>query len=240
MACRWILRSDVSPADMAAYRDHRLRVVKPATVIRELSILSAMLEIARKEWSWIAMNPIHDIRKPSAPHHRERAIQLREIRAMLRSMGYVPRQRPRSITQAAAYCFLLALVTGMRAGELCGLEWKDVGESSVFLPLTKIGDSRHVPLSRSAKRIIERMRDFDPVSVFGLTTPTLDALFRRNRIRAVLDGFTFHDARHTAATRIGLSGKLSALELAKMFGWRDLKRCLMYFNPTVEELAAKL
>jgi integrase len=84
------------------------------------------------------------------------------------------------------------------------------------------------------------MRDFDPVSVFGLTTQTLDALFRRYRLRAGLEGFTFHDARHTAATRIGLSGKLSALELAKMFGWRDLKRCLTYFNPTVGELAAKL
>jgi hypothetical protein len=108
--------ADVSPNVMAEYRDRRLRAVKPSTVIRELSIIGAMLEIARKEWGWIATNPIHDIRKPSAPHHRERVIQLREIRAMLRSMGYVPRQRPRSVTQAAAYCFLLARSRGCARG----------------------------------------------------------------------------------------------------------------------------
>jgi integrase len=232
--------ADVSATIMAEYRDHRLHIVKPATVTRELSILSAVLETARREWGWLTSNPVHDIRKPAQPHHRERVIQPCEIRTMLRTMGFVPRLSPRSVTHAVAYCFLMALATGMRAGELCGLAWGDVGEASVFLPLTKTGDSRYVPLSRPARRIIERMRGYDPVLVFGLQTATLDALFRKYRQRAGLEGFTFHDARHTAATRIGLSGKLSAIELAKMFGWNDLKRCLTYFNPTADELAAKL
>ncbi|MDR0576945.1 MAG: site-specific integrase [Candidatus Accumulibacter sp.] len=230
----------LSPSVFGEYRDRRLRLVKPATVSRELAVLGGVMDTARREWGWMRENPIKDIRKPGATPHRERVIHPWEIRAMLRAMGYKPRREPRSVTQALAYCFLMALTTGMRAGELCGLTWENVGESSVFLPTTKTGDSRHVPLSGPARRIIDRMRGFDPVLVFGLTTASLDALFRKYRQRAGLDGFTFHDTRHSAATRIGLSGRLSALELAKMFGWKDLKRCLTYFNPTADELAAKL
>lgn len=230
----------ITAAAWAEYRDLRLRTVKPATVSRELSILSAIMEVARKEWGWAESNGIHDIRKPSLPKHRERVIHPIEIRMMLREMGFRPRCDPRSVSTSVAYCFLMALATGMRAGELCRLAWGNVGETSVFLPMTKTGDSRHVPLSKVARKILARMRGYDPVLVFGIQTATLDALFRKYRERAGLDGFTFHDARHTAATRIGLSGRLSAIELAKMFGWRDLKRCLTYFNPTADELAAKL
>ncbi|MDR0439854.1 MAG: hypothetical protein LBI59_02560 [Candidatus Accumulibacter sp.] len=42
--CSIHLLADLSPGIMAEYRDRRLRIVKPATVMRELSILSAVLE----------------------------------------------------------------------------------------------------------------------------------------------------------------------------------------------------
>jgi integrase len=48
----------------------------------------------------------------------------------------------------------------------------------------------------------------------------------------------FHDSRHEACTR--LSNKLTVLELARVIGHRDLKSLLIYYNPTPEELAAKL
>ena len=73
---------------------------------------------------------------------------------------------------------------------------------------------------------------------------TADALFRKVRENAGLDGFTFHDARHTAATRIGRTvgqqGKLSFPEFCKVFGWRDPKHALVYVNPTASDLAGKM
>jgi integrase len=68
----------------------------------------------------------------------------------------------------------------------------------------------------------------------------LDTLFRRARKRAKLEGFTFHDSRHTAATRIALSGRVNVLELCKIFGWKSATQALTYFNPTADDLAAKL
>ncbi|MFI8143290.1 integrase, partial [Acinetobacter baumannii] len=50
--------------------------------------------------------------------------------------------------------------------------------------------------------------------------------------------FTFHDTRHTAATRI--APKLPLLDLCKMFGWTDPKRAMVYYNPTSSQIAARL
>ena len=74
-----------------------------------------------------------------------------------------------------------------------------------------------MPTLHHTERIIEAMRGWDEVYVFGLKSPTLDALFRKYRTRAGLSGFTFHDTRHTAATR--LAGRVDVLTLCKIFGW---------------------
>ncbi len=223
---------------LTAWRDARAEVVSPGSVLREMKLLSAVLEQARREWKWIAVNPMKDVRKPPSPKHRTRVITRSEIRQMLRALGYS--RRPESVTQAVGVCFLAALRTGMRAGELTALTWPQVMPKYARLTATKNGDDRDVPLSAKASRVIARMRGFDPDLVFGMKARSLDALFRRARAKAGLGGFTFHDSRHTAATWIGKSGKLNLLEFCKMFGWRDPKHALVYFNPDADALSDKL
>ena len=126
--------SSVTPERLARWRDERLQTVSPGTVIREFSLLGDIFETARREWRWIKENPAHDVRRPPAPRHRDKVINLREIRAMLAAMKYSPRQPIRTLTGAVAVCFLLALRTGMRAGELCGLTWDRVALCGVERP----------------------------------------------------------------------------------------------------------
>ena len=76
--------------------------------------------------------------------------------------------------------------------------------------------------------------------VFGITSQVLDSLFRRHRDRAGLAGFTFHDARHTAATRLAMSRKVDVLELCRIMGWKNPKQAMTYFNPTASQIAARL
>jgi len=228
--------SGIDPDDFNTWRKDRLRKVKPGTILREIALLSAMFETARREWRWIPANPMSDVRRPSSPAHRERVITRREIRLMLKALGYSTKP-PRSITQAVAVVFLLALRTGMRAGELCGLKWVDMHGDYCRLHVTKT-KPRDVPLTRKAQRLVEKMRGFDSVSVFGMDKRTLDALFRRARKNAGLDGFTFHDSRHTAAT--WLAQRLHVLDLCKMFGWTDTKRAMTYYNPTASDIAKRI
>lgn len=230
---------DLRPSDVAEWRDARLKVNARGSVLRDLGLLSAVMEAARREWQWIAVNPVRDVRKPAEPDHRDRLITGPEVRRMLRQLGY-GRGPVRSVSQAVAMAFLLALSTGMRAGEISGLTWANVSSSFVTLPMTKNGTLRNVPLSPVGRRLIERMHGWDDIVVFGLSSQTLDALFRKARGRAGLSGFTFHDSRHVAATRIGKSGRWSLPEMCIAFGWKNPKMAMTYINISASDLAKKL
>lgn len=231
--------AQVTPQHVADFRDVRGAKLKDSSVLRELTVLSSVFEAARLEWGWAKHNPCRDIRKPRQGKHRERVILWWELRAIFRKMGHRPRaQRIETVSQAVALATLTALRTGMRAGEICNLTWSRVYEAHAHLPLTKNGGSRNVPLSRRALELLERARGWDDERVLGLTTATLDALFRKYRARAGLEGFTFHDTRHTAATM--LAKKLHILDLCKMFGWKDPKMAMVYYNPHASTIAALL
>ncbi|WP_431276207.1 tyrosine-type recombinase/integrase [Variovorax ureilyticus] len=240
----------VTSDQIGLWRNHRLTLNARGGVLRDLGLLSSVFSIAKTEWKWITANPVEDVTKPANPDHRERLIHGTEIRGVLRRLGY-KRGEVRSVSQAVAQAFLLALMTGMRAGEICGLEWSRVRTDHVILltlseaeattdgkGTTKTGRSRQVPLSKAARRIIKRMKGWDPELVFGIQSQTLDTLFRRARDRAKLSGFTFHDSRHTACTH--LARKIDVLDLCKMMGWVKTTQALTYYNPKVSDIAKRL
>lgn len=181
------------------------------------------------------VNPIKDMRKPRSPDHRDVVITPLQAIKMLRAMSY-HRGLCKSSTQAVCVAFLLAMRTGCRAGELCGLRWKDVKDG--FISVDGKTGKRDVPITYKSKRLIDSMLGWDWILVFGLSTQTLDALFRRYRKRAGLDGFTFHDTRHTAATM--LAPRLDVLTLCKMFGWKSTSQALTYYNPTANDIRKRL
>lgn len=229
--------SDLTPTDLNAWRDARLKMNARGAVLRDMTLLSAVFEKC-KEWGWLETNPMHEVKRPAEPDHRERVITQAEIAAMVAQLGLTDGPI-RTVSQAVSVCFLLALETGMRAGELCGLTWDRVHEVYVQLTeQTKAGKPRQVPLTPAAQALLERMRGWDDVLVFGLQAQSLDALFRKARKRAGLEGFTFHDARHTAATR--LAPKLHIMDLCRMFGWTNPKMAMRYYNATAADIAARL
>jgi integrase len=237
----------ITAQTLSEWRDARLRtvskstgsIIKPASVLREMKLLGSVFEVARREWRWIAENPLRDVRKPKDSEHRRRIITLLETRKLLRIMGY-QKATPTTEAQALAVCMLFALSTGMRNGEVLGMTWANVKKGYVHLPDTKTDLSRNVPLSKVGIKLLERMRGYQPVSVFGLSASDRDSRFRAYRAKLGIKGLTWHDLRHSAATRLGKAGSLSVIELCKIFGWADPKQAMTYFNPTVQDLAAKL
>lgn len=233
--------NQVTTAALNTWKLARLKQVSAGTVTREMNLLSSVFTYARRDWEWIKASPLKDVRRPKPPEHRERVIAWTEIKKMLRELGYRPGHPPTSIKGMVAYALLISLRTGMRASEITRMQWANVHASWVTLPDTKNGTSRDVPLSFKARRLIARLRSVDQESVLLVSSATLDALFRRARVAAGLSGFTFHDARHTAATRIGRTvgqpGRLSFPQFCKTFGWKDPKHAMIYVNPTAAELA---
>jgi integrase len=231
----------VTDFHLGLWRDKRMKEVSAGSVLREFHLLGSLFETARRDWKWIAINPVRDVRKPKSPKHRERLITSSEIRIMCRAMGYVSRQSPRSVGAAIALAFLLALRTGMRSGEITGLVWSRVKPLHVHLDETKTDNARDVPLDRRARQLIDLLRGFDNELVVGVSANVRDTMFRRARDKTALSGFTFHDARHNAATRIGRKvgkpGGLSFPMFCRMFGWRDPKYAMVYCNPSADDMA---
>jgi integrase len=234
-----MLLADMTSDILGAWRNERLKQVAASTVLRELKLLSSIFEHARLEWKWIESNPVKDVRKPRSPDHRETLIAWQNIRRMLAEMGY-RRGICRSVAQAVAHAFLFALRTGMRAGEICGLTWDRVFDDHCTVSGKTRAAKRSVPLTAPTKRLLEAMRGYDPVLVFGMKSQSLDANFRKYRNRAGLEGFTFHDSRHTAATRIAKSGRIDVLTLCKIFGWSNPSMAMIYYNPTAKDVVNML
>lgn len=234
----------LTPAHFTAWKTARLSVVSASTVAREMNLLSSVLGWARRDWGWMKTNPLADVRRPPQPRHRERIISRAEIRAMLRQLGYRTGRPPASKTELVGYAFLLSLRTGMRAGEIVGMQWQHLHASWVTLPDTKNGNARDVPLPYKARRLIAPLRELDADLIVPVRVEVLDVLFRRARQQAGLDGFRFHDARHTAATRIGRTvgqpGRISFPEFCRLMGWRDPKHALIYVNTSAGDLAMRM
>lgn len=230
--------------DFAAWKKRREAIVSAGTIIKDLGLLSSVLSYARRDWSWMEHAPLADIRRPKKPRHRDIVLTASEIRRMLRSLDYHTVKPPTSQKQRVAFVFLIALHTGMRSSEITTLTWDCVHARTIELLDTKNDNPRTVPIKRRTRKFIERLRIPGQTRLMCMSPEVRDQTFRKYQRKAGLSGFTFHDTRHTAATRIGSTvgqpGKLSFPEFCYVFGWEDPKHALIYVNPDPERLADKL
>jgi integrase len=227
---------NVTPQAIAAFRDERLNECSPATVIRDLAVLSSIFNHARKEWGINFSNPVEMVRKPASPPGRDRVLTADEERRLIEAAA--PAGRRNRLLQPM---LIVALETAMRRGELLALRWEHLhlDRRCAYLPLTKNGSSRWVPLSSRAMTALEALSRPREGAVFPIQHAALDKCFKRACARAGVENMRFHDLRHTAATR--LSAKLpNVIELAAVTGHRSLQMLKRYYHPQVEALAGRL
>ncbi|MEM8729843.1 MAG: site-specific integrase [Pseudomonadota bacterium] len=154
----------------------------------------------------------------------------------LARMAHVAGDDLSTATARAFHAFLFSIETGMRAGEVLGLTSGSVDQERQVarLQMTKNGASREVPLSSKVLGLWLAL----PGDGFELSSRQLDALFRKVRDKAAVEGLTYHDSRHSAVTR--LARKLDVLTLARIIGHRDMKQLMTYYDEPAEEIAKRL
>lgn len=229
--------SRIDAPDIANWRDRRLAEVSAATVSRDWTLLSHAFSVAVREWKWLTRNPMIGVRRPPKTPPRDRIFTDAEVDRLLHAAG----SDLSTVTGRVGAALRIALETGMRAGELCTLTWARVSlERGVArLERTKNGDSREVPLTVEAVRVLSALpKAPDDDRCLRLSSSQLDALFRKLKARAMVTGATFHDSRATAITRLAL--RLDILALARMIGHRDLRSLQVYYRESAEEIARRL
>ncbi len=130
----------------------------------------------------------------------------------------------------------------MRQGEIVSLDWKhiDLKKRIAYLPETKNGEPRGVPLSTSAIATFRSLPGSTTGKVFpGVTTEAIKRAFMRACQRAEIEDFHFHDLRHEATSRL-FEKSLNPLEVASITGHKTLQMLRRYTHLRAEDLAKKL
>lgn len=226
----------LSSADIASYRDERLKVVSTSSVIRELNTIAHAVDVARKEWGvHMVQNPVRMIRRPAPPRGRDRRLNGDEEQLLLAAAdaGRSPYMRP---------LIILAIETAMRQGEMLLLTWNDVDldRRIAHLDMTKNGESRDVPLSSRALDALGvlKQQQIDE-RVVPSTKSGVQQAWGHLRTRAKLTDLHFHDLRHEAVSRL-LERGLNVIETATISGHKELRMLQRYSHLRAEDLVAKL
>ena len=228
--------ADLTPPLLAEYRDKLAAGFPgdtpraPATVVRYLAALSHCLTIAVKEYQWLEDSPLRKVSKPSEPRGRVRFLSDDERAALLSACE-------QSTNPYLLPVVVIALSTGMRAGEIMNLEWRDVDLARGWLILreTKNSDMRGVPLTGRALELMKEYartrRRLDTPLLFSSANPSKPVNLRQPWEKALkqagIEDFRFHDLRHSAASYLAMNGA-SLNEIAAVLGHRTLAMVQRY------------
>lgn len=239
----------ITTADLAAWRDARLEKVSGSTVIRESHVLRHVWTVAANEWKWCEEpGPWKGLRMPRENKPRTRRVPWTEVKQICRWAGLRSGVAPKTGQGRAAMAFLVALRTAMRAGEVVGLELRDVDLAKRVVTLRRhktyeIVGERTVPVTKQAARLLGVMME-DAKSagrdlLFDMSPMTLSVSFKKLTSMCGVKGLHFHDSRGEALTI--LSKRMDAMRLARISGHRDINVLLnTYYRETAEQVAAGL
>lgn len=227
--------ASLNSTQVARFRDQRLKVVGPQSVIHEINLLNRVLKTATMDWG-IALPgglPTTQVRKPVKPRGRDRRVTEEEITKILKVTGSV---ELRTIVT-------LAVETGMRRSELAAITWEavDLKKQTAHLPKTKTDIPRTVPLSKAAIRALKDFGEKKEGRVFALQAESMSQAFERacEPHRSNVPGVRFHDLRHEATSRLFEKG-LNVMEVAAITGHKTLDMLKRYTHLRAEDLAKKI
>jgi integrase len=226
--------AEITTERLSDYHRDRLKVVKPATVYQELSLMRRMFNVARREWKWVRDNPVSDISfSVGNKNARERWLTIEEEKRLLDCAGNPVWLRP---------VLVFALHTGMRRGEILNLKWTDVdfNRRLVRILKSKNGEKRSIPMSRTVYELLrnQNVRDISG-RVFPVSARCLRQGYEKAISKAVLHNLTFHDLRHTFATRLVQNG-VDLYKVKELLGHKTIAMTMRYSHHYPESLRSSV
>jgi integrase len=217
----------------------------PATVRRYLATLEAVCTACVRDWHWLTVSPVKAVKKPEgADKPRTRFLSRDELARLLQACR-------ESESPHLYLAVVLAVTTGARRSELMLLRWRDVDLEQRVLRLRAEtanavkGGIRSLPIPPACVPLLEARRTQqhqgrkvvplkpdDAALVFpskvsakqpiDLRTPFATALHR-----AGIEGFRWHDLRHSAASFLAAGGA-SLLEIGAVLGHKQAQTTARY------------
>jgi|TARA_Y100000294_G_scaffold36327_1_gene31823 integrase len=133
---------------------------------------------------------------------------------------------------------IFSLNTGLRLGELTGLEWSRVNifNKTILIDNSKNGEQRTIPLNKYALDVVkQRLRvkslKYDYVFInrysWKINPNSLRDAFRKILRKVEITDFRLHDLRHSFATRL-TQADVDLYKISKLLGHKDIKMTQRY------------
>lgn len=226
--------------DVTMYvEDMREQGYANGTINARVRYFLAVLNYAQRDLELISFVPHFD-KLPATKGGR--VLSDREVQALLAALP-----------PARAEMMQFALETGLRGANVRGLRWDQVNEElwqlEIPAELVKGGKTLYLPLSDGAIKVLQARRraqqdlPTQPEYVFtqargkpfSKNTKMTGNSWRNALERAGLEGITFHDMRHTWATRHIISGTPPSA-LKDLGGWANLEMVERYTHMNTSAL----
>lgn len=218
--------------------------ISPGSRMRYLSVLAGALQAAENLWGVVV--PWEQYRKA-----RRALDQLGLIGQAGERTVRVSDEAIAAIKAEARACLIplsdiidFALLTGLRVGEVCRVEWRDLDEARRLLlvrdrkaPRRQKGNNTLLPLLGDALEIVLRQPRGE--LIFPYNPESVSAAFSRCARRAGFPGLSFHALRHECASRLFEAG-LSIPEVALVTGHRHWGSLRRYTNLRPEDLHSRV
>lgn len=216
----------------------------PGTAVRHFNVMHHMMERAATIWSketGIDRNPADGVEVKRPDDQRERYLDAGEIARLKTTLDEkMYRKAGKGINQTffrLRLIVLTALTTGMRIAEIFSLKWSDLlyreGLIAVRAKL-KGGKVRYVPMPPELAAefgkypaVLGEERIFPPEPGARRERQRVDKSFKTILELAGIEGFRFHDLRHTFASWYMMNGG-DLYELAKILGHSNIKMTERY------------
>lgn len=238
----------ITPDIVASYRDERLSEGKSRNTVRlHLALLGHLYQTAMREWHiGLWTNPVRAVKTPKPGAGRDRRLLPDEEERLLAAADQLS-------NPMLGYMIRFALETAMRASEIRGLRRGDIdlGRRIARLRDTKNNDTRTVPLTREAVRIVQATlkhpsRNGTDIIFFGEPGRDgirrgyeYDPVWRRLKEQADVHNLRFHDLHHEAVSRLVESG-FGDQEVAAISGHKSMQMLRRYTHLRAEDLVARL
>lgn len=203
--------NDISTGQLQAYVSERARVVMPNTVRNEVTVIKLIFKYAAR-WGYIKQNPAINLERPKIDKPEIEILLPEEFELFLKEV-----ERPYKTA------FLTAFLTGMRAGELWGLQWSDIDWASKQIhvrrslwnhqfqkPKTKTAN-RKIDMTERLVKELKTWKLLCPVNKHDLVFPSpegypsmhgnvMKRFFYPALRKAGLRQVSFHSLRHSNAS----------------------------------------
>jgi len=236
---------EIGPAVVQKFLAEKSKQFAPWTVHQLRSILSKVFSTAQR-WKYLERNPTRQVQVPSLVNTREKTtLTPEQVRALLGELEEPYRTM-----------VLLAVLSGLRRGEIFGLRWKyvDFEEGSVIVAECSYEGHTAAPKTRASRRkafvdtpaieALLRLRpaDVNPESLVFCTDrgTAFNPNNVRNRVlvsackRAKIPQVSWHNFRYTYSTWANPSGE-SVKALQAQLGHTDSRLTLSVYTQPMPE-----